>query len=1745
MTTLAAPLPNPPCINNTSITPDSSQIVSNSNIERVIKSVTDATKRLSQAESTISTNANTQSSKRKTRDTVGPWKLGKTLGKGSSGRVRLAKNMKTGQLAAIKIVPKNFHSKKKRQDSPAKSLSSSPDKPYTTHSNETNPSNNSYGIEREIVIMKLISHPNVMGLYEVWENKSELYLVLEYVDGGELFDYLVSRGKLPEREAVHYFKQIIQGVAYCHAFNICHRDLKPENLLLDKKNKIIKIADFGMAALEVSDKLLSTSCGSPHYASPEIVMGKSYHGSPTDVWSCGIILFALLTGHLPFNHDNIKKLLLKVQSGVYHMPSDLSPDAKDLISKILVVDPDKRLTTTEILNHSLITKYDRMGLTNRNYNNNLSMARDKSNSNLNFINNLSNVDILLQNPCDIDTSILSNLQILWHGESKHAIIDKLLQPNMNEEKLFYSLLLKYKQKNSKFFPGNTVPSTSANESLLPPPGISNRSNSPTIQNNAETPFELESADSSTNQNAPKLRQKSQFSLDNMSKSGNTSGTASRDNSENLSTDISDITYENTYDVTYENTLESSSQEVSGETSEGTGEISNESLESLKETNNLIKKSSNSGSNNTTDSDSDEINILIPNLPSIAPNFPASTPRSFKRVSSKVSIHSSTSFRATRSKSIVSSISKRNINNIVSPNGPSKPISPRKQYKARRTLQNSASKRSLYSLQSISKRSLNLNEFLVSDSKMFPTQDLPPLPTTLGSVNFEDLCDQILFGEGMKKITESPQDNKTSNGEDFTDVSSNISHGTITNAQEGYKTQNNIPVLKEEGVYVKEVRNIQPAFQFRNTSPDTHNQSKNDSYFSRSSSEQPSLASESMNLPSLHLDDPSYSEYAAEYTTGLSNIIKKNNINNDIFHTPTHELVENDELKIKKNNYVTKMEPSPISALNLQTTNNSHSSLDPKRSLSGNNNNSNNNNESLVTSLLHSSGVSRTNRNSFLQSIKEQDDDQWFTKIQNTQRERRNASLKVQKESRNLINSTPHMSTPLEDTNSNRFELDLNRQSVLAESSAIEHPLLKMPSSLLNSSMTFRNLTDLLGDTNSDEIISSTKRYSQLSSAVPLRKQSTKISLTPKSNLMRQVEGQPAPVENRISHLDPHLSDYSSISYANEMPSATYTAQYVKVSNGNNFNFQDVSIPSIDGISKSEESDIAKDDTHTAMNEIASVIAVNKDKSISDMRSSQALEMSQLPTNTNVTNTTTENGTINIFEDAPTDSSSMETGSSCSDYQGNIHKKAVSIDTLNTSNVILPETNVRVSLYLNNNSTANANLPRKTTEEILSKFQNSPEKPLIVQRNHSIQKRWSKVATNSNGKHLSLGISKSLMSMFKDLDEDQEDTSMINPNELLSQGIMQDLDKETSDICKTNGNIIEEGTDEYHDTDGNRNKNNRVTMLFEEENFVSATTSNNSMENKLNQLKNISMENTHNEDEDVSEQISIPAELLNKEKKNDNDISQFNDNKSRQVSGSKHPYQPVATEKETESNKKVIPKIVLNPSNNNNMKEHRKDDTNIEHKNNNQIPPPIPSIPAPPVRKAPLPPPTTKPPVPLTNNFTKSNTKSKETDTITKGSKNNNTTHAKKSNWFTKMFSGFGSNNNSNNNSSSMSSKQTVVLVKTHRTKLKFDNAHKLMLNEMEKQGIKHNKPKSHRSKNKLGLKSMKSSSTKVEYECEFIKGNFKFQIGIESNNDDMSLIIVKKKGKYTVDDEMVKIFAQLNEDINRVILETEMKHSSA
>lgn len=205
-------------------------------------------------------------------------------------------------------------------------------------------------VQREINILHLCTHPHIIRLYEVIDTPTDIFLVNEYVSGGELFDYIVSKGRLAADEARNFFHQIISGVEYCHFQKIVHRDLKPENLLLDS-NLNIKIADFGLSNLMRDGDFLRTSCGSPNYAAPEVISGHLYAGPEVDVWSCGVILYALLCGSLPFDDESIPNLFKKIKSGMYSLPSHLSQLARNLIPRMLEVDPMKRITIPEIRLH--------------------------------------------------------------------------------------------------------------------------------------------------------------------------------------------------------------------------------------------------------------------------------------------------------------------------------------------------------------------------------------------------------------------------------------------------------------------------------------------------------------------------------------------------------------------------------------------------------------------------------------------------------------------------------------------------------------------------------------------------------------------------------------------------------------------------------------------------------------------------------------------------------------------------------------------------------------------------------------------------------------------------------------------------------------------------------------------------------------------------------------------------------------------------------------------------------------------------------------------------------------------------------------------------------------------------------------------------------------------------------------------------------------------------------------------------
>ena len=205
-------------------------------------------------------------------------------------------------------------------------------------------------VRREINILQMCTHPHIIRLYEVIDTPTDIFVIMEFVSGGELFDYIVSRGRLPPDEARHFFHQIISSIEYCHYHKIVHRDLKPENLLLDADNNI-KLADFGLSNVAHDGDFLKTSCGSPNYAAPEVISGHLYAGAEVDVWSCGVILYALLCGTLPFDDESIPNLFKKIKSGMYSLPTHLSQSSRDLILRMLVVDPMKRITIADVRKH--------------------------------------------------------------------------------------------------------------------------------------------------------------------------------------------------------------------------------------------------------------------------------------------------------------------------------------------------------------------------------------------------------------------------------------------------------------------------------------------------------------------------------------------------------------------------------------------------------------------------------------------------------------------------------------------------------------------------------------------------------------------------------------------------------------------------------------------------------------------------------------------------------------------------------------------------------------------------------------------------------------------------------------------------------------------------------------------------------------------------------------------------------------------------------------------------------------------------------------------------------------------------------------------------------------------------------------------------------------------------------------------------------------------------------------------------
>eukprot|EP00794_Sanderia_malayensis_P007224 gene7224-8032_t len=248
------------------------------------------------------------------------------LGEGGFAKVLLAEHIPTGQKVAIKIMNKE-------------------------HLKRMGDLHRAY---REINAMKKLSHQHVCQLYQVFETNEDIYMVLEHLAGGELFDYIVAKEKLNEDEARRFFRQIISAVAYMHDKGLAHRDLKPENMLLDEVNNV-KLIDFGLASDPEAGLMmpLATCCGSPAYAAPELVSGKEYFGSAADVWSLGVVLYGLLCGFLPFDVDNEDETYLlyqKIKTGQYEVPEWLSPGSINILRKLLETNPSNRINIKELLN---------------------------------------------------------------------------------------------------------------------------------------------------------------------------------------------------------------------------------------------------------------------------------------------------------------------------------------------------------------------------------------------------------------------------------------------------------------------------------------------------------------------------------------------------------------------------------------------------------------------------------------------------------------------------------------------------------------------------------------------------------------------------------------------------------------------------------------------------------------------------------------------------------------------------------------------------------------------------------------------------------------------------------------------------------------------------------------------------------------------------------------------------------------------------------------------------------------------------------------------------------------------------------------------------------------------------------------------------------------------------------------------------------------------------------------------------
>lgn len=329
------------------------------------------------------------------------YEMGKLLGKGSFAKVYHARNVKTSESVAIKVIDKDKIKKCGLMDQ----------------------------IIQEISVMKLVKHPNIVQLYEVMATKTKIYFVIEYVKGGELFKK-VQRGRLKEDVARAYFQQLISAVDFCHTRQVYHRDLKPENLLLDGSRNL-KISDFGLSALpncKRKDGLLHTICGTPAYVAPEVISQKGYDGAKADIWACGVILYVLLAGYLPFQDKNMMDMYKKICKAELKWPSWFSSDVRKLLRRILHPNPNRRISIEEIRTHP----WFRIGLDARLFD---STTRDYVPSDMDLALNSLNSNMVECNSAAEKLTILNAFDIisLSNGFDLSGIFE-----NSNKESKFTS-----------------------------------------------------------------------------------------------------------------------------------------------------------------------------------------------------------------------------------------------------------------------------------------------------------------------------------------------------------------------------------------------------------------------------------------------------------------------------------------------------------------------------------------------------------------------------------------------------------------------------------------------------------------------------------------------------------------------------------------------------------------------------------------------------------------------------------------------------------------------------------------------------------------------------------------------------------------------------------------------------------------------------------------------------------------------------------------------------------------------------------------------------------------------------------------------------------------------------------------------------------------------------------------------------------------------------------------------------------